>query len=136
MALQLTVVTPEGQAYDAPVEHVVLPGSEGDFGVFEQHERFLTAIRPGPLEIRSADGVTSWAAISDGFADVGSEQVTVLVSRCDLAGDLDSGAAQHEIEEFEAGLNQLSGSDEDAPARAELELQLASARVRREVAEK
>jgi len=136
MALQLTVVTPEGQAYDESVEHVVLPGSEGDFGVFEQHERFLTAIRPGPLEIRSADGVTSWAAISDGFADVGSEQVTVLVSRCDLAGDLDSAAAQHEIEEFEAGLNQLSGSDEDAPARAELELQLASAQVRREVAEK
>ena len=47
MALQLTVVTPEGQVFDEAVEHVVLPGSEGDFGVYEQHERFLTAIRPG-----------------------------------------------------------------------------------------
>jgi len=133
MALQLTVVTPEGQVFDAPVEHVVLPGSEGDFGVFEQHERFLTAIRPGPLEIRDAAGATSWAAVSDGFADVGAEQVTVLVARCDLASDIDASATQREIEELEAGLNQLSGSEADAAARADLEDQLRNAQVRRDL---
>lgn len=136
MALQLTVVTPEGQAYDEPVEHVVLPGSEGDFGVLEQHERFLTALRPGAVEILGGSGSSEWAAVSDGFADVGGEQVTVLVSRCDLATDLDASAVADEIRELETQLNQLSGSDEDAPARAELELQLDAARVRQEVAGK
>ena len=139
MAIQLTVVTPAGQAYDGPVEQVVLPGSEGDFGVLEQHERFLTALRPGVLEILGGSGGGNgkeWAAVSDGFADVGAEQVTVLVSRCDLAADLDAAAVAAEISELEAKLNQLSGSDEDAPARAELELQLEGARVRREVAGK
>ena len=136
MAIQLTIVTPEGQAYDGPVEQVVLPGSEGDFGVLEQHERFLTELRPGAAEILGGSGASEWAAVSGGFADVGSEQVTVLVSRCDLAADLDASAVAAEINELETQLNQLSGSDEDAPARAELEFQLEGAWVRREVVSK
>ena len=35
MALQLTIVTPEGEAFSDSVDTVVLPGSEGDFGVLE-----------------------------------------------------------------------------------------------------
>lgn len=135
MGLQLTVVTPEGQAYDGEVEQVVLPGTEGDFGVLERHERFLTSLRPGVLEILRSGG-SEWAATSDGFADVGGDKVTVLVSRCDLKADLDSAVIAAEISELEAGLDQLSGSDQDASERAELELQLAAARVRLEVANK
>lgn len=135
MGLQLTVVTPEGQAYDGEVEQVVLPGTEGDFGVLERHERFLTSLRPGVLEILRSGG-SEWAATSDGFADVGGDKVTVLVSRCDLKADLDSAVIAAEISELEAGLDQLSGSDQDASERAELELQLAAARVRQEVANK
>jgi len=133
MALQLTVVTPQGQAFDGEVEQVVLPGTEGDFGVLEQHERFLTSLRPGPLEIRTGGG-SEWAALSDGFADVGADSVTILVSRCDLKDELDSSVLAAEISELEARLNQLSGSEEDAPARAEAEHLLEGARVRRDIA--
>ena len=135
MGLQLTVVTPEGQAYDGEVEQVVLPGTEGDFGVLEQHERFLASLRVGALEIIRG-GSSEWAATSDGFADVGGDTVTVLVSRCDLKADLDSAVISAEISDFEARLDQLSGSDEDAFERAELELQLAVARVQQEVVSK
>jgi len=135
MALQLTVVTPEGQAYDGEVEQVVLPGTEGDFGVLEQHERFLASLRTGAIEIIGS-GSSEWAATTDGFADVGGDTVTVLVARCDLKADLDSTEIAAEISELEAGLDRLSGSDQDAPERAELELRLEAARVRREVAAK
>ena len=137
MALQLTVVTPEGQIFDGEVEQVVLPGSEGDFGVLAQHERFLTSLRAGPVEIITlggSEGGSQWAAISDGFADVGADQVTVLVSRCNLKADLDVATIAREINELEAELNLLSGSDEDTPTRAELEHQLEAARVRQDVA--
>jgi F-type H+-transporting ATPase subunit epsilon len=135
MALQLTVVTPQGQAYDGEVEQVVLPGSEGDFGVLEQHERFLTSLRPGALEIL-VGGASEWVAVSDGFADVSGEQVTVLVARCDLKAELDGVAIASEISELEGALDQLSGAEENEPERAELELQLAAANVRQEVAGK
>ena len=133
MALQLTVVTPEGQAFDGEVEQVVLPGSEGDFGVLEQHERFLAALRQGPVEIHSGGG-KQWAAVSDGFADVSAEAVAVLVSRCDLASEIDTAAAQREIDEAEARLRDLSGSDEDAHERSEAERAIEAARLLLDVA--
>jgi F-type H+-transporting ATPase subunit epsilon len=128
MALQLTVVTPEGQAFDAEVEQVVLPGTEGDFGVLAEHERFLTALRPGVVEIRLAGGA-QWAAVSDGFADVSSESVTVLVSRCDLAEDLDATELAGEVSELESA---LAAADEEASG--EIEFKLSAARVRLDVA--
>lgn len=128
MALQLTVVTPEGQAFDAQVEQVVLPGTEGDFGVLAEHERFLTALKPGVVEIQLAAG-SQWAAVSDGFADVSSESVTVLVSRCDLAEDLDASELAVEVGELESA---LASADEEASG--EIEFQLNAVRVRLDVA--
>ena len=51
MSLELTIVTPEGETFSGEVEQVVLPGSEGDFGVLEGHERFLSPLNHGALEI-------------------------------------------------------------------------------------
>ena len=132
MGVQLTVVTPEGQPYQGDVEQVVLPGSEGDFGVLEQHERFLAALRPGVMEIRGSGG-SEWAALSDGFADIGGSEVTVLVSHCKLARELDAATVQGEISEIEAELNQLSGREDDAAARTVLEAQLEAARIQLDV---
>jgi F-type H+-transporting ATPase subunit epsilon len=79
----LTIVTPEGEAFQGPVDAVVLPGSEGDFGVLPQHERLLTPLRPGPVEIRTG-GATRRATIAEGFADVSGTQVVVMVTSCQL----------------------------------------------------
>ena len=54
MSIELIVVTPEGQAYEGSIQQVVLPGSEGDFGVLEQHERYLAPLRSGKMEIIGA----------------------------------------------------------------------------------
>ena len=81
MPLELTIVTPLGEAFHGPVEAVVLPGSEGDFGVLPRHERLMTPLRVGELEIRTGSG-TRRASISDGFADVSGTEVVVMVSSC------------------------------------------------------
>jgi F-type H+-transporting ATPase subunit epsilon len=83
VALELSIVTPEGEAFQGPVESVVLPGSEGDFGVLPRHERLLTPLREGEVEIRTASG-TQRATISEGFADVSGSEVVVMVTRCQL----------------------------------------------------
>jgi F-type H+-transporting ATPase subunit epsilon len=86
VALDLTIVTPEGEVFQGPVDAVVLPGSEGDFGVLPQHERLLTPLRPGPVEIRTG-GATQHATITEGFADVSGTQVVVMVTSCKLEGE-------------------------------------------------
>jgi F-type H+-transporting ATPase subunit epsilon len=81
MSLDLTIVTPQGEAFHGPIESVVLPGTEGDFGVLPQHERLLTALREGEVEIKTSAG-TRTAKISEGFADVSGSEVVVMVTSC------------------------------------------------------
>ena len=90
MAVALTIVTPSGEAFRGDVDTVLLPGSEGDFGVLENHERFLTPLRIGGIEIDRA-GEILFAAIGQGFAEVGADGVTVLVDSCDLADEMCQG---------------------------------------------
>jgi len=72
MPLDLTIVTPSGSAFRGEVDSVVLPGSEGDFGVLPEHERFLCPLRVGELQIQRG-GQTTYAAVSEGFAEARCE---------------------------------------------------------------
>jgi F-type H+-transporting ATPase subunit epsilon len=122
VAIQLTIVTPEGEAYGGPVDSVVLPGSEGDFGVLEGHERMLVALRVGALEILGGEGSRSgWAAISSGFVDINAEEVVVLVDHCRHAEDIELAQAESDLARAQEEIKDLSGSPEDEVRRAELE---------------
>ncbi len=134
MAIDLIVVTPEGEALSEQVEQVVLPGEAGDFGVLESHERFLTPLNLGPMQIIRPDGL-EWAAISSGFAEVDGSRVVVLVDSCTIASGIDH--AEAEARRVEAGneLIALADVEENAGerarllgivARAELELDVAA----------
>ncbi len=108
MPVELSIVTPGGQVFADTVHNVVLPGAEGDFGVLENHERFLAPLRIGEARIEN-DGRVQWAAISDGFAQVTGEKVVVLVDSGELAGDIDlerakaaKERAEREIRDVEA----------------------------------
>jgi F-type H+-transporting ATPase subunit epsilon len=127
VSIELIVVTPDGEAFSGPVDEVVLPGSEGEFGVLEQHERFLAALRYGVMETRTSQG-SVWAAISDGFADVSAERVVVMVDSHDRADAVAIEAARRAHDQAESELA-ADGSDAASPARrAELERLLARAK--------
>ena len=105
MPLQLTIVTPEGVRFEGPVDRVVVPGAEGDFGVLPGHERFLSPVRIGELELEVPGENGRWAAVSDGFAEVSADKVVLMVDSCEFAADIDTARAerararaQHEIE--------------------------------------
>jgi F-type H+-transporting ATPase subunit epsilon len=115
VALELTIVTPEGTRYHGPVESVVVPGTEGDFGVLAGHERFLAPVRIGELEVRSAnDPARRWAAVSDGFADVSAERVVLLVDSCEFAADIDEARAERARARAERELEQLRAAREES----------------------
>ncbi len=134
MAIDLIVVTPEGEALSEQVEQVVLPGEAGDFGVLESHERFLTPLNLGPMQIIRPNG-SEWAAISSGFAEVDGSRVVVLVDSCTIASGIDHAEAEARRVEAENELIALADVEENAGerarllgivARAELELDVAA----------
>ena len=131
MPVELSIVTPQGESYHGSVESVVLPGSEGDFGVLPAHERFLTPLRIGAVEIRTG-AETLYAAIADGFAEVGEGRVVVLVEGCELAHEIDVARAELDRDRAREGLAELD-RDEDAERFAQYEAALAHAHARLEV---
>ena len=106
MALELVVVTPEGQAFNDTVESVVLPGTEGYFGVLDGHEPFLTGLQSGVMEIEQSD-TTLHAALSTGYANVSAEAVTVMVGTCEFAHDIDVERASSARERAQRQLEEM-----------------------------
>ena len=133
MALELIVVTPSGEALSEEVEQVVLPGEAGELGVLESHERFLTPLAFGPMQIISSEG-TRWGALSSGFAEVDGSRVVVLVDSCAMAADIDREASESRRVEVDAELAALADGDENDGERSRLEAALAQAELEVDVA--
>jgi F-type H+-transporting ATPase subunit epsilon len=86
MPLRFELVTPERLMRSEEVHMVVVPGSEGDFGVLEGHAPFMSTIRNGDLQIyRSGmSGEPERIAIEGGFAEVNDRGLTVLAERANV----------------------------------------------------
>ena len=134
MPFELTIVTPEGQAYQGSVERVVLPGREGEFGVLTNHERFLAPLRVGAVEILTVDGPL-YAAVADGFAEVDGERVTVLVDSCELEHEIDAARADAAVAAAQQYLDKAAG-DDDPERYQHYEAALDRARTRIAVSER
>ena len=134
MALELVVVTPEGEAFSEAVAQVVLPGEAGRFGVLESHERFLTPLVRGPMQILRDGGATEWAAISSGFAEVDGQKVVVLVDGCALKSENDRTASEPRRAEAARQLAALPATAENAGERLRLAEVVAKAELEVEVA--
>ncbi len=86
MPLHFELVTPERLVRSDEVHMVVVPGTEGDFGVLEGHAPFMSTVRNGDLLIhRSSGGEPERIAIEGGFAEVNERGLTVLAERAVVA---------------------------------------------------
>jgi len=80
--LHFELVTPERLVRSEEVYMVVVPGTEGDFGVLEGHAPVMSTIRDGALSIyRSQNGAPETIAIQGGFAEVNDRGLTVLAEQ-------------------------------------------------------
>ncbi|MBC2664990.1 ATP synthase F1 subunit epsilon [Novosphingobium flavum] len=79
MSLHFELVTPARLVRSEEVHMVVVPGSEGEFGVLEGHAPFMSTVKDGVLKIyRSAGAAPEEIVVSGGFAEVGDKGLTVL----------------------------------------------------------
>jgi F-type H+-transporting ATPase subunit epsilon len=82
MPLHFELVTPEKLLRSEEVYQVVVPGTEGDFGVLHGHAPFMSTIRDGNLAIYKADkSEPEILPIKGGFAEVSEKGLTVLAEQ-------------------------------------------------------
>jgi F-type H+-transporting ATPase subunit epsilon len=85
--LHFELVTPERLVRSEAVYMVVVPGSEGEFGVLAGHAPFMSTLRNGDIAIyRSAGGEPERIPVEGGFAEVSDRGLTVLAERAGTEG--------------------------------------------------
>jgi len=72
------LVMPEREVLATQADMVVVPGSEGDFGVLHGHAPLISTVRPGVLEVIQDNKVDKRFIVVGGFAEVTPERCTVL----------------------------------------------------------
>ena len=72
------LVMPERELLATEADMVVVPGSEGDFGVLHGHAPLISTVRPGVLEVFQGNKAEQRFLVVGGFAEVTPERCTVL----------------------------------------------------------
>lgn len=128
MTLNLRVLAPDQSVFDGPVDEVILPSSTGQLGVLTGHVSLLTALESGVLRLREGSSWTS-IALMGGFAEVESNEVTVLVNGAELGGSIDRATAEREFQAAEQAARSFEGQ-QSSPEKLKAQDALAQARAR------
>ncbi|CAM3330622.1 ATP synthase F1 subunit epsilon [Helicobacter labetoulli] len=91
--LTLSVVTPYGSIYNGEVKYVIMPGSEGEFGVYPGHCNLLSLLKVGVIEFENMQGGKDLVAINWGYAEVSATDVKIIADGAVAIG----GGAESEI---------------------------------------
>ena len=128
--IQFDLVTPERLLISEPVEEVIAPGSEGEFGVHPGHCPFLSTLRSGELRYRNSD---RWyhVSVSWGYAEVRPGQITVLAELAERAEEIDLARAETSAKTAEKELAVAARKEEMVAARRNLEKALTRLKVGR-----
>ncbi len=108
MSLNLRVLAPDQSVFDGKAQEIILPSTTGLVGILPGHISMVTAIEVGVLRVRYND---SWDSIAlmGGFAEVESDDVTVLVNSAELGKNIDKTKIEKEFEKAKNELSKLDG---------------------------
>jgi F-type H+-transporting ATPase subunit epsilon len=109
------LVMPEREVLATEADMVVVPGSEGDFGVMHGHAPLISTVRPGVLEVIQDNKVDKRFIVVGGFAEVTPERCTVLA---DEAMPFEEATPEHLAERERAAERELADAATDAEKAA------------------
>lgn len=93
--IHLEIVTPEGLIFSNDTKMVVLPGSEGEFGVLPGHASLVSLLRVGVVDIENVDGTHDAVAIDWGYAKIDENKIVILADGAVyVSGNTESELAQ------------------------------------------
>jgi F-type H+-transporting ATPase subunit epsilon len=91
--IALEIVTPERILVTAQVDELMLPGTEGYFGVLPGHTPLLATLNVGEMWYRIGPE-KHFLAIAFGFVEVLPDRVTVLARIAERAEEIDTARAE------------------------------------------
>jgi F-type H+-transporting ATPase subunit epsilon len=108
----LSVVTPDGPAFEGEAEMVIVPGDAGEIGVLARHAPLVAMLKAGEIRVKAGDEWQSFAA-GPGYFKVQQDRAIALVDDAVRAEDIDIEDARREAEEARAALERAEAGDEE-----------------------
>lgn len=126
MTLTLRILAPDQSVFDGTADEVILPSTTGQLGILTGHVSLITALDSGVLRVREGKEWQS-IALMGGFAEVDSNEVTVLVNAAELGIKIDGAAAERD---FEAAQQKAASFEGQPPSPDKVKAQQLLARAR------
>jgi F-type H+-transporting ATPase subunit epsilon len=125
----LSLVTPEGAAYEGEAEMLIVPGVSGEIGVLARHAPLVAMLKAGEIRIKAGGNWEAFAA-GPGYFKVQQDRALVLVDDAVRAEEIDVEEARREAEEAQALLDRIdSGAEEDDRWKVEQRLRHAENKI-------
>ena len=105
------LVSPEKLLFSDEVDQVDLQGLEGDFGVLAGHTPIVAALRPGIVDIRTADTRQRFVVLG-GLAEFSREELTILADAASPVEEFDLADLMARIEQMQDNLAKISIDEE------------------------
>ena len=112
----LSLVTPDGAAFEGEVEMLIVPGDAGEIGVLARHAPLVAMVKAGSTRVyrdRAAEDVLEFAT-GPGFFKVEQDRALALVDDAIEAREIDDARATEQLEAARAELERLDRGESDA----------------------
>lgn len=109
--LHFSLVSPARELFAGAVDHVIAPGTEGEFGVLVNHAPFMTTLKNGVVRVLEGGAVARRFYVRGGFADVTPAGLTILAEEARDLSDVTAEAVNTEAEAVRLKLLELDAAD-------------------------
>jgi F-type H+-transporting ATPase subunit epsilon len=110
----VSVVTPEGPAFEGEAEMLIVPGAAGEIGVLARHAPLVAMLNAGNTRVHVSEAEVQEFATGPGFFKVEQDRAIALVDDAVPAKEIDPERAQRQLEEARAELERVEAGDSDA----------------------
>ena len=122
----VSLVTPEGAAFEGEAEMMIVPGAAGEIGVLARHAPLVAMLKAGSTRVHVSEGEVHEFATGPGFFKVELDRAIALVDDAADVEHIDRDRAQKQLEDARAELERVEAGESEAD-RWQLEQRIANA---------
>jgi len=110
----VSLVTPEGPAYEGDAQMVIVPGAAGEIGVLARHAPLIATLKAGSTRVHVSENEILEFATGPGFFEVLNDRAIALVDDAVEASKIDDGRAREQLESAQKELEAIERGDSTA----------------------
>ena len=110
----VSVVTPDGPAYEGDAQMIIVPGAAGEIGVLARHAPLIATLKAGSTRVHVTEHEVIEFATGPGFFEVLNDRAIALVDDAVKAEDVDDARARKQLEAAQAELEAIDRGDSTA----------------------